>query len=86
MHGKTHLYSSHRAFKIYRRGREDVRCKKIGEHSFFTVKGTWDPMNNGFPITEITKKRLRPSACEADVKKLYEEIADLADVRPTSNL
>ena len=69
------FYSSLQAFKIYQRGLEDVRCKKVGDPLFFVVKRTWNRLNNDFPISEATKHRLLPLAFDGDARRVYEEIA-----------
>lgn len=80
------LYPWPRALKIHQRGLEDVGCKKVGDSSFFALKRTWDRLNNDFPITEATKKRLLPLALEGDARRVYEEVADFAVGLPTSNV
>eukprot|EP00171_Calliarthron_tuberculosum_P002219 IDg2219t1 len=72
------VYPAHLAFKVYQKGLEDVRCKKVGDSSFFAARRTWDRLNNDFPVTEGTKKRLLPLAFDGDARHVYEEVANNA--------
>lgn len=70
------ILPSHMAFKIYEKGLEGVRCKKIGDTTLFSAKRTWIRMIRDFPVSEKTSRRLLPLAFEGDARNVYEEVAN----------
>lgn len=72
------ILPSHMAFKIYQKGLEGVRCRKVGDNTFFAAKRTWKRMIKDFPVTEATSRRLLPLAFEGDARSVYEEVANEA--------
>lgn len=76
------LYPTHIAYKIYQKGMQTIRCRRIGDGSFFIAKRSWNRLTKDFPTTDAGKKRLLPLAFDGDARLVYEEIAG---VHPDSN-
>lgn len=70
------IYRADTAFKIYQSALKEVRCKRVGDSSFFTAKRAWNRLVNDFPITETTQRRLLSLAFEGDARNVYEEVAN----------
>lgn len=69
------VYPTHVAYKIYQKGMQSTRCKRIGDGSFFIAKRSWDRLAKDFPTTETGMRRLLPLAFDSDARLVYEEIA-----------
>lgn len=69
------FYPAHTAFRVYQKGLQDFRCKRVGDPAFFTAKRTWSRLVIDFPITEATKRRMLPNAFDGDARIVYEEVA-----------
>lgn len=80
------VYPAHIAFKIYQKGLENSRCKRIGDGTFFSAKRTWNRLPNAFPTTNATQKCLLPLAFEGDARHVYEEVAGMHVTATMSNL
>ncbi len=76
MKGEFGVYPSHMAFKEYHKGLEDVKCKRVGDATFFAAKRAWERLVRDFPVTEATKKRLLPHAFDRDARIIFEEVAN----------
>ena len=76
------VYPTHIAYKIYQKGMQSTRCKRIGDGSFFIAKRSWDRLTRDFPTTKSGMKRLLPLAFDCDARFVYEEIAG---VNPDAN-
>ncbi len=70
------VYPSHMAFKVYHKGLQDVKCKRVGDATFFAAKRAWERLVRDFPVTEMTKKRLLPHAFDGDARIVFEEVAN----------
>ena len=71
------IYPTHIAYKIYQKGLQSTRCKRIGDGSFFVAKRCWDRLPVDFPTTQAGMKRLLPLTFDGDARLVYEEIANL---------
>lgn len=74
--GEVELLSAYHTFKIYQKGSEEVRCAKIGDGSFGSVRRAWDRLIHDFPVSVSTQYKLLPLAFEGDARKVYEEVAN----------
>eukprot|EP00171_Calliarthron_tuberculosum_P001221 IDg1221t1 len=70
------VYPPHIAYKVYDMGLKEVRCKSVGDSSFFSAKRAWDRLVRDFPVQESTKRRLLPHAFDGDARIVFEQVAN----------
>ena len=76
INGDYDIYPTHIAYKIYQKGLQGTKCKRIGDGSFFVAKRCWDRLVLDFPTSKAGMKRLLPLAFDGDARLVFEEIAN----------
>lgn len=64
------IYSSYFTFKLYQKGMDGVRCKRVGDATSFSAKRAWNRVTKDLPTTELTQRHLLSLEFEGDERNI----------------